>query len=496
MSASKSEVERTAMVPTDADKAYDFLSNIQQSARGADAVDLKSLRRRIDWHLMPWFFLCYTMSFLDKVILNYGAVMGLNKDLKLTGNQFSNAGTLFFVVLLVAEFANGLVLNKAPPAKWFGISVALWGVATACTAAAKDYGTLLAARLFLALFEASMAPCLMLLISQWYTKSEQAPRFAIFYTGLGAGQIIGGLVSFAFQFVDNPSFSGWRIMFVVLGCVTAVIGLLTLWCIPDSPMAAKFLSDDEKAALLNHVSVNQTGIENHRFKVRQVVELLLDPQVWLLSIMTALLSVPSGVISLYSATLLKNAGFTSKISALLNVPSGVVSIISAIVSGWGIRYTSNRWLWCIGLTLPAILGGALMSFVPPNLKGGLLAGIYLINTVTAMLPVIYQWIAANVAGHTKRPFAMGFVSAGFALGNVVGPQTFRAQDAPDYTPARVTLLAVLVAGALVGVLVYLYYRIVNARRDRRDQTRFDDSGIDEKWGNLTDKENRSFRYVY
>lgn len=216
--------------------------------------------------------------------------MGLNRDLKLTGNQFSNTGTFFFVVLLVAEFANGLVLNKAPPAKWFGISVTLWGVATACTAAAKDYGTLLAARLFLALFEASMAPCLMLLISQWYTKSEQAPRFAIFYTGLGAGQIIGGLVSFAFQFIDHPAFPGWRIMFVVLGCVTAVIGLATLWCIPDSPMVAKFLSDAEKAALLNHVSVNQTGIENHRFKIGQVVELLLDPQIWLLSIMNALVS--------------------------------------------------------------------------------------------------------------------------------------------------------------------------------------------------------------
>lgn len=137
-----------------------------------------------------------------------------------------------------------------------------------------------------------------------------------------------------------------------------------------------------------------------------------------------------------------------------------------------------------------------MSFVPRNLKGGLLAGIYLINTVTAMLPAVYQWIAANVAGHTKRPFAMGFISASFALGNLVGPQTFRARDAPDYTPARVILLAVLVAGALLSVLVYLYYRVVNARRDRRDQGRADDLGIDEKWGNLTDKENRSFRYVY
>lgn len=220
----------------------------------------------------------------------YGAVMGLNKDLHLTGNQFSNVGTFFFVVLLVAEIPNGLILNKIPAAKWLGISVILWGVSTACTAAATDYHTLLTARLFLAIFEASMAPCLMLLTSQWYTKSEQAPRFAIFYTGLGAGQILGGIISFAFQHVNDLSFSSWRIMFVTLGCVTIIIGSMTVFYIPDTPMQAKFLSNAEKVALLNHVSINQTGIENHHFKIGQVWELILDPQIWLLMIMIALVS--------------------------------------------------------------------------------------------------------------------------------------------------------------------------------------------------------------
>jgi len=216
--------------------------------------------------------------------------MGLNKDLHLTGNQFSNVGTFFFVVLLVAEIPNGLILNKIPAAKWLGISVILWGVSTACTAAATDYHTLLTARLFLAIFEASMAPCLMLLTSQWYTKSEQAPRFAIFYTGLGAGQILGGVISFAFQHVNDLSFSSWRIMFVTLGCVTIIIGSMTVFYIPDTPMQAKFLSNAEKVALLNHVSINQTGIENHHFKIGQVWELILDPQIWLLMIMIALVS--------------------------------------------------------------------------------------------------------------------------------------------------------------------------------------------------------------
>lgn len=35
-----------------------------------DSLDLRALRRKIDWHIVPLMFCCYTMQFLDKVILN------------------------------------------------------------------------------------------------------------------------------------------------------------------------------------------------------------------------------------------------------------------------------------------------------------------------------------------------------------------------------------------------------------------------------------------
>lgn len=50
------------------------------------------------------------MQFIDKVSLNYARVMGMNEDLKLNGNDFSNVATAFFVVYLVAEFPTGKVI--------------------------------------------------------------------------------------------------------------------------------------------------------------------------------------------------------------------------------------------------------------------------------------------------------------------------------------------------------------------------------------------------
>ncbi len=39
----------------------------------------------------------------------YAAVMGLNKELKLKANEFSNAATWFFIAFLIAEVPNGML---------------------------------------------------------------------------------------------------------------------------------------------------------------------------------------------------------------------------------------------------------------------------------------------------------------------------------------------------------------------------------------------------
>ena len=181
-----------------------------------------------------------------------------------------------------------IVLQRVPVAKWLGANVILWGIATACTAATHSYHSLLAARIFLGIFEAAIAPSLILISSQWYTKSEAAPRFSIWYSGLGLGQIIGGILSYAFQQVSPKAYPGWKIMFIVLGLVTVTIGFVTFFFLPDTPMKARFLSEPEKVALLKHVAINQTGIQNKKYKFSQILDVLLDLQLWLMTLLTIL----------------------------------------------------------------------------------------------------------------------------------------------------------------------------------------------------------------
>jgi hypothetical protein len=76
--------ERSGMTPTppgthvpvdsnnkDLDLAFKYINNAKDDDEViAHDVDLKALRRRIDWRILPVMFLVYAVGFLDKVILN------------------------------------------------------------------------------------------------------------------------------------------------------------------------------------------------------------------------------------------------------------------------------------------------------------------------------------------------------------------------------------------------------------------------------------------
>lgn len=65
------------------------------------------------------------------------------------------------------------------------------------------------------------------------------------------------------------------------------------------------------------------------------------------------LSVSSGVVTTYSATLIRGIVKDPKQAALMNMPSGAVSIFFTLFVGFAIRRQSHRWLWIICCIIPA-----------------------------------------------------------------------------------------------------------------------------------------------
>ena len=78
--------------------------------------------------------------------------------------------------------------------------------------------------------------------------------------------------------------------------------------------------------------------------------------------------------------------------------------------------TNTRGLNIVALIIPAIIGGGLMAFLPDNARAGKLIGNYMTNAIGASLPLVYSWVAANFAGHTKKVTMNAILLMSFCLG--------------------------------------------------------------------------------
>lgn len=108
-----------------------------------------------------------------------------------------------------------------------------------------------------------------------------------------------------------------------------------------------------------------------------------------------------------------------------------------------------------------------------------------------------QWTVANVAGPTKRAFAAAIISGSFSLGNIIGPQTFQARDAPNYRPAKIAVMGTQAGCALTTFLLFAYYYWQNKKRNNNADSDGEDAFMSpEVWTRMTDKENPKFRYTY
>jgi hypothetical protein len=106
---------------------------------------------------------------------------------------------------------------------------------------------------------------------------------------------------------------------------------------------------------------------------------------------------------------------------------------------------------------------------------------------------------ANFGGATKRAFGAAIVTGSFSIGNIIGPQTFQARDAPFYRPAKLAVMSTQSGCAAVTIALYFYYRWQNSQRDKtRGVVKEDESAFmsPDVWATLTDKENPRFRYCY
>lgn len=109
-------------------------------------------------------------------------------------------------------------------------------------------------RTLLGAAEAGFFPGMIYLTSLWFPQQNRASIMGLLYGGalsLTLGSPLSGALLEMHGFMGNP---GWYWMFMIEGLLAVVAGFFTFYWLDDTPQSARFLSNDEKQALLTQLA--------------------------------------------------------------------------------------------------------------------------------------------------------------------------------------------------------------------------------------------------
>lgn len=458
----------------------------------------KKVVRKNDWILLPILFFTCTMGAVDKVSLSTAAIYGLKESANLHGQQYSWLGSIIFIGSLVGVWPMSFLLQRFKLGTTLATCSLVWSSLTLCLPACHNYAGLVSVRFLMGIVEAAIVPGSTMLIGRFYLKKEQPLRLSIIF--MFGSSLINGFLSWLVGYFGNE-IPKWKYLFILVGSVSWSWSILMMYLLPSSPMSARYLSDREKFVLVRRVVRNSTGMETMDFKWYQAREAFLDVKAYIIFFFNVGINIPNGGLSTFSAIIIKNLGFTSKQSSLMTMPTGVVASLSTVAFNYISGRLENRRCMIASLSLlipiigAAILYGANRSHVGPQLFGLYLMYFYFSPYVTMM-----SLSQANTAGNTKKSVTYGINYLGYAVGALIGPQTFRSSQAPKYTGGFIAMLAAYCACILFAVL-YWFVCTVENRRKALKLTELEnsiDEGEEEKinlFADLTDKEKKSFMYT-
>lgn len=457
------------------------------------------LIRKIDLYLMPFFIFLYAVQYMDKISNSFASIMGLKTDLNMVGQEYSWLGSAFYLGYLVFELPSTLILQRFPVAKATSVFIFVWGVLTCFAPLAQNYAGFCALRVLLGMSESAITPCMVILTSQWYRKDQQFLRSVGWVSGCFLGLILGYAFAYGLYIHgEHWAIHSWKVVYIVIGLTDVAFAIAFYFHIPDNPSQAWFLNEREKLIVVDRIRVNNQGFGNRHFKWSQLKECLTDYRIWVMFAYSIIDEVPNGGLTNFSSILLnEDFAYSVKKSLVMNIPLGVygffITCFMAYLYTFGI--VKHRFVVATLSMAMALFGSCLLAFVDNN-KHAKLAGYYIMQVSDMGFACVLSSFESNVAGHTKKVVGNAMFLIAYCVGNVIGPQTFRSNEAPHFQTAKGAIVGCYAADIICINILYFSYYFDNRRRDKlKEQT--GDSYVEVEnieFADLTDKENPEFRY--
>lgn len=410
----------------------------------------------------------YLLAFLDRVNIANAKSFHLSQDLKLTGNQYNTALTIFFVPYVFFEIPSNILMKRLNPNIWLSSLMFLFGLVSICQGLVQNFSGLVATRFFLGLCEAGMFPGCFYLIGMWYKRSEAQRRYSFFFSSTTLAGAFAGLLASAIGKMDGlRGYSGWRWIFILEGVLTCVVALTFFFLIPSFPEDAKWLTPEERIFVQARLEVDQGGSAAERkITFKDVVRVFQDFKVILGGFMYFGMIIPAYGYAFFAPGIISTYGYSPFQTQLHSVPPWACAFAFAMCIAVFSDFTRHRFAFTIAPICLAITGFSILLTVHDNTKLQYGALFLVAMGAYSAMPVIVCWFNMNLGGHHRRSIGTAW-QVGFGnIGGIIATYAFLAADAPEYRKGYGLCLGFLCLSAASCLCYFVAVLMENRKRER------------------------------
>lgn len=320
--------------------------------------DEAKLVRKLRMRIIPFVFVLYIISFLDRINIGFAALT-MNKELAITREQFGLVAGIFFFGYFLFEIPSNLLLHKLGARIWIARILITWGILATLTGFVHSAHQLYVVRFLLGLAEAGYFPGIALYLTYWFRQRDQAQAIALFLAGIPVTSILGAPVSgFILDHVHWLGISSWRWLLILEGVPAVICGVLTYFLLPNRPAEAKFLNQEEKDWITGELAREEREkLASHKISAVQAV---MNKRVWHLGLIGFTLNIGMYAISFWMPQLVKSvsSGYSnSLIGLLVMIPHLVGLPVMVLMSRSSDRKQERRY----HAAIPAIAAGIALA---------------------------------------------------------------------------------------------------------------------------------------
>ena len=412
------------------------------------ASTLKKVRNR----LIPFLGLRYFAAFIDRVNVGFAAAQ-MNRDLGFSASVYGLSAGIFFIGYSLFEVPSNLILHRLGGRRWLARIMITWAIVAGAMALVKGASAFYALRFLLGVAEAGFFPGVIYYLSYWVPAAGRARLVGIFVTAVPISTALGAPISSLILRLDGTlGLAGWQWLFVTETIPSLLLGVVTLFYLPNTPAEAKWLTSEERNWLTGKLDREKSC---RRTQYRDTVfQALTNSRVLALSLCYFGAEIALYGVIFWIPQMFGHAGVAdANVGYMVAIPYA----LAAIAMVWWCRRSDRKKerVWHIAVVvLVACLGlAASATLVNSPLLSVAAISIGAVGTL-ALLPIFWT-LPAGILNGAAAAGAIALINALGNVGGFVGPFVIgRIKDATgSYTGGLLVAAAGVLSTGIIAVLI-------------------------------------------